>query len=70
VRPDLLLRLLLQLTESAHAQQCSIPDFFSDYQALVIKSPVMLSPALLSTLMGAAEPRRENAWANCVDAVG
>jgi hypothetical protein len=44
-RPDLLLRLLLQLTESAHAQQCSIPDFFSDYQALAIKSPVMPSPA-------------------------
>jgi hypothetical protein len=45
VRPDLLLRLVFQLTESAHALAVFHANCFSDHQALVIKSPVIPSPA-------------------------
>ena len=45
VRPDLLLRLVFQLTESAHALAVFHPNCFGDHQALVIKSAVMPSPA-------------------------
>jgi hypothetical protein len=45
VRPDLLLRVVFQLTESAHALAVFHPNCFSDHQALVIKSPVIPSPA-------------------------
>src|SRR5512133_2554721 len=63
VRPDLLFRLVFQLTESAHALAVFHPNCFGDHRALVIKSPVMPSSASLSTLIGAAEPRPENAYA-------
>lgn len=44
-RPDLLLRLVFQLTECTHALAVFHPNCFGDHRGLVIKSPAMPSPA-------------------------
>jgi hypothetical protein len=44
-------------------KKASQPFLIGDYHALVIKSPVMLSPWWLAMSIGAALPRRENAIA-------
>jgi len=63
MRPDVLLRQFSELGEGAHNSGISHRARSGDHHAFVMRSPVMLSPACLSTFIGAALALPANAIA-------